>query len=391
LLVKLTNEVRDYAWGSYTLFADRLGMVATGKPMAEIWFGTHSQSEAKTLPENVKLSRALGRQLPFMMKFLAAEYPLSIQLHPNEQQAREGFEVENEQQIALNSEARNFSDNRAKLEALVALTDFDILAGFDSVETIANRFEQLSALVSVSSAALLKHFIQIQQGHEGQSALIAEILAGDRPSDAAQILLQELSQLNTTTIVADLPDLPHLKLIGALAARFGADRGLLLALTMKRFALKPGEAILVEPGVAHCYLGGLGIEIMTSSDNVLRGGLTQKHVSPTNFVSMLDVAASIDAEPASKTRLLQGLDRYNFATDDFSLHRVDVSSRNLLVDFGLPGESLLLCVEGELAISNSLDERLVLRRGEAAYLSADANFYSISGSGSGYLGSSLSD
>jgi mannose-6-phosphate isomerase len=106
---------------------------------------------------------------------------------------------------------------------------------------------------------------------------------------------------------------------------------------------------------------------------------------------MLDVAASIDAEPASKTRLLQGLDRYNFATDDFSLHRVDVSSRNLLVDFGLPGESLLLCVEGELAISNSLDERLVLRRGEAAYLSADANFYSISGSGSGYLGSSLSD
>ncbi len=391
MLVKLTNDVRDYAWGSYTLFADHLGLAATGKPMAEIWFGTHSQSEAKTLPENVELSRALGRQLPFMMKFLAAEYPLSIQLHPNEQQAREGFEVENEQQIALNSEARNFSDNQAKLEALVALTDFDILAGFDSVETIANRFEQLSALVSVSSAALLKHFMQILRGHGGHRALIAEILAGDRPSDAAQTLLQELSQLNTTTIVADLPDPSHQQLIGALAARFGADRGLLLALTMKRFALKPGEAILVEPGVAHCYLGGLGIEIMTSSDNVLRGGLTQKHVSPTNFVSMLDVAASINAEPASKTRLLQGLDRYNFATDDFSLHRVDVSSRNLLVDFGLPGESLLLCEGGELAISNSLDERLVLRRGEAAYLSADANFYSISGSGSGYLGSSLSD
>jgi len=387
LLVKLTNEVRDYAWGSYTLFTDRLGMVATGKPMAEIWFGTHAQSEAKTVPEDLALSGAIGKQLTFMMKFLAADYPLSIQLHPNEQQALEGFEAEIAQQIALTSAGRNFSDNKAKREALVAITDFDILAGFESLETIERRLEQLSELVCDSSAALLKQYSQILQGHEGHRALVAEILAGEKPSERVHTLLQELCQLNTESFEADLPDLDNLHLIVALASRFGADRGLLLALTMKRFLLKPGEAMFVEAGVAHCYLSGLGVEIMNSSDNVLRGGLTQKHVSPVQFIAALDVAASLESEPASKTQLLNGLDRYNFATDEFLLHRVNVSSRNLLVDFGLPGESLLLCAEGELALSNSLDERLVLRRGEAAYLSGDAKYYSISGSGSGYLGS----
>jgi mannose-6-phosphate isomerase len=169
--------------------------------------------------------------------------------------------------------------------------------------------------------------------------------------------------------------------------KFGADRGLLLALTMRRFQIKPGTAVFVETGVPHCYLSGLGVEILSSSDNVLRGGLTTKHVSAADFMAMLDISASLESEPSTSTMLLRGLDRYNFDTSDFALHRVDVSSSNLLVDFGLPSESLLLCVDGELAVSNSLDERLVLRRGEAAYLSGDANFYSISGSGSGYLGS----
>ena len=390
LLVKLTNDARDYAWGSLTLFADRLGVPATGKPMAEIWFGTHPQSEAKTVPEQLGLSLALGRQLPFMMKFLAAGYPLSIQVHPDAQQALEGFESENAQNIGLDSDSRNFRDIHAKSEALVALTDFDILVGFESVEAIVARLQKLSTMVSSSSAALLQGYIEVLQSHEGHRGLIGEILRGDGSSPTQLALLQELSQLATDTQDADPREVLDLELLGELATRFGADRGLLLSLTMKRFLLKPGEAVLVEPGVAHCYLGGLGVEIMTSSDNVLRGGLTQKHVSPETFISTLDVVASQSVRPATKTRLLQGLEQYKFASDDFALHRVEVSSSNLLIDFGLPGESLMLCVEGELAISNSLDERLVLRRGEAAYLSADANFYSISGSGAGYLGSALS-
>ena len=384
MLVKLTNDVRDYAWGSYTLMHDRLALAATGKPMAEVWFGTHPQSEARTVPENLELSRALGRQLPFMMKFLAADYPLSIQLHPNEQQAAQGFDAENAQHVDLASDVRNFRDMQAKREALVAITDFDILVGFEPAEFIAERLQALASVVSPTSSNLLHRYVSALLGQAGHRAFIDVIFATDDRSEAQRALLLELSQLTPETLASQPQEL---SLFCELGSRFGADRGLLLAIAMKRFMLKSGEAMFVEAGVAHCYLSGLGVEIMNSSDNVLRGGLTQKHVSANNFVSMLDVAASMHAQPASKTQLLKGLDRYNFATDDFVLHRVEVSSHNLLVDFGLPGESLLLCVDGELAVSNSFDERLVLRRGEAAYLSGDANFYSISGSGSGYLGS----
>lgn len=384
MLVKLSNEVRDYAWGSRTLMVDRLAVSPTGGPMAEIWFGTHPRSEAWVEPDRRSLSAVLGRQLPFMMKFLAADFPLSIQLHPNEQQAVAGFEAENAMKIELDDVARNFRDHHAKREALVAITDFDLLVGFETSEVIQARLTELTAWVSEASASLLKRYVTLLQSPDGHRALIGDIFAGDKPSEFQQMLLGELCGLGAFAENALLVDI---ELLNQLGTQFGADRGLLLALAMKRFHLAAGEALLVETGVAHCYLSGLGIEIMTSSDNVLRGGLTEKHVSPPDFMAMLDISASLESQPSTSTMLLRGLDRYNFASTDFVLHRVDVSSSNLLVDFGLPSESLLLCVDGELAVSNSLDERLVLRRGEAAYLSGDANFYSISGSGSGYLGS----
>jgi mannose-6-phosphate isomerase len=207
-------------------------------------------------------------------------------------------------------------------------------------------------------------------------------LAGDNPSAIQLGLLEELC-----TLAVDSARHIDVPLIARLTGIFGTDRGVLIALMMKRVQLAPGEALFVATGVPHCYLEGLAIETMTSSDNVLRGGLTEKHVSAADFMAMLDTAESLDCAPSQATVLLRGLERYDFGSTDFSLHRIQVGGSNLLIDFGLPGESLLLCVEGELAISNSLDERLVLRRGEAAYLSADANFYSISGSGAGYLGS----
>lgn len=386
MLVKLGNEVRDYAWGSHTLIADRLAISSTDGPMAEIWFGTHPRSEAWVEPSRQSLSQLLGRDLRFMMKFLAADFPLSIQLHPNEQQAIAGFEAENAMNIEIDDDARTFRDHHAKREAIVAITDFDLLVGFAPVEVIEQRLNRLISMVGAASTSLLKRYVALLQGQDGHRALVGDILAGDHPSEIQLGLLGE---------IAALPDLVDsdadgiFALLSDLATQFGSDRGLLLALTMKRFKLNAGEALMVETGVPHCYLHGLGIEIMTSSDNVLRGGLTAKHVSPADFMAMLDISASLESEPIDSTLLLRGLERYDLTAPDFTLHRVDVSSQNLLVDFGLPGESLLLCIDGELAVSNSLDERLVLRRGEAAYLSADANFYSISGSGAGYLGSAV--
>jgi len=136
MLLKITNQARDYAWGSRTLISDYFGIPATGQPMAEVWFGTHDGSPAKLADGSATLNQKIGRQLPFLMKILAADSPLSIQAHPNAQQALEGFERENAQGISLTSANRNYKDDRHKPEIIVALTDFEALAGFKPLAEI---------------------------------------------------------------------------------------------------------------------------------------------------------------------------------------------------------------------------------------------------------------
>jgi len=384
VLVKIGNHPRDYDWGSKTLFADVLNIEATGREMAELWFGTHPISEAFDIESNSPLSALLGKRLDFMAKFLAAEHPLSIQLHPNAAQAEAGFAAENAAGLDLADASRVFRDDKAKREAIVAITEFEMLAGLRPADQVADVLDELAERVSEGSAALLASYSASLQGADGHRALFGAILSGDQPSAVQAVLLGELVTLAQSDQEFRYVDAALLHL---LTKRFGADRGLLLALTMQRFTLEPDEAMFVKTGVPHCYLSGLGAEVMTSSDNVLRGGLTQKQVSTTEFVAMLDVAEALETSITVPRQLGGGLWRYDFATDDFVVHRISVSGSNMLIDFGLPGASILMCLSGELAVSNSLEERLVLRKGEAALLSDDARFYSITGSGDGLLAS----
>ena len=384
MLVKIGNHPRDYDWGSKTLFADVLNIEATGREMAELWFGTHPISEAFEIESNSPLSTLLGKRLDFMAKFLAAEHPLSIQLHPNAAQAEAGFAAENAAGLDLADASRIFRDDKAKREAIVAITEFEMLAGLRPADQIADVLDELAERVSEGSAALLASYGASLLGAEGHRGLFGAILAGDQPSAVQAVLLGELVALARSDQGFRHVDAALLHL---LTKRFGADRGLLLALTMQRFTLEPGEAMFVETGVPHSYLSGLGAEVMTSSDNVLRGGLTQKQVSTTQFVAMLDVTEALETSITVPRQLGGGLWRYDFATEDFAVHRISVSGSNMLIDFGLPGASILMCLSGELAVSNSLEERLVLRKGEAAYLSDDARYYSITGSGDGLLAS----
>ena len=387
LIIKLTNEAKDYAWGSFDLLADVLGFEPSGGPMAEVWFGTHPGSPAKLADDpSTTLHHALGRNLDFMIKFLAADFPLSIQVHPNEIQAYAGFHAEDAAGIALDHPERNFKDGFPKREAIVALTKFDLLAGLRPLEKIQATMIELADLVSEGPSSLLQRYAALATSGEGHRALLGDILAGDHSSPLQLELLNELAQLARGREASELIDYPLLSLM---ADKFGADRGLLLALTMRRFTIAPGSAVFVETGVPHCYLSGLGVEILSSSDNVLRGGLTSKHVSAPDFMAMLDISASLKTSPQQANQIVNGLARYNFGPIEFALHKVSVSGANMLIDFNLPGESILVCTGGELAISNSLEERTVIRRGEAAYLSADAKFYSIIGSGEGYLGSEV--
>ncbi|NDE89292.1 MAG: mannose-6-phosphate isomerase, class I, partial [Micrococcales bacterium] len=144
MLVKLTNQALDYSWGSKSLISDYFGVPATGQPMAEIWFGTHDGSPTKVEANEGSLYELIGKRLPFLLKILAAEAPLSIQAHPNPEQAKLGFALEEQAGIPLTAGHRNYKDDRAKPEMIVALSpSFEALVGFSDPRIITEKIEEL--------------------------------------------------------------------------------------------------------------------------------------------------------------------------------------------------------------------------------------------------------
>ena len=383
MLIKIKNDPVNYAWGSKTLLADAMRFESAGQPMAEVWFGTHPVSEAYSHDGAAQpLSQLAGHRLNFMLKFLAAGFPLSIQVHPGLADAQYGFAAEQAAGLAIDDPQRNFKDANAKREAIVAVTDFDLLAGLKTSDEIAVALQGLIGLLPEHS--ILGRYAAVFAKSDTRE-LISTVLATDIDQVSRGKLLDALVERANGATDKDV----DLELVKLLADQFGSDPGLIVALFMKRIKLAPAEAVFVETGVPHCYLGGLGVEILNSSDNVLRGGLTNKYISPALFASLLDEKTSLSVTKQSATTLIAGLKRYDFPQTDFALHRVEVGSSNLLIDLQLPGESILVCTGGELVVSNSLDERIVLSVGEAAYLANDAKFHSITGVGDGYLGSAL--
>lgn len=370
MIVKISNEPRDYAWGSKTLMPDALGITATGKPMAEVWFGTHHGSPAR-VEDGRTLGEFRGGPLGFLLKFLAAEKALSIQVHPSREQAVAGFAAEELAGIPVDAPGRTYRDVNPKNESIVAITPFELLAG---IRPAAEVVEELVSLrpFAIENANLLEQLIAVAIGNPDK--LFAEVLGASADYSP---LVQELGAARGHELLA--------RLIG----EFGADRGVLLALFMRHIRLNPGQAVVVPPGTPHSYLSGLGVEIQDNSDNVMRAGLTEKHVDGAEFLKVLDLEVSKRCDLVSAKELVRGLYAYPEISDDYCLHRVEVSGSNLLADISVPGDSILVCVSGELAVGNSLEERVVLQRGEAAYLSSDAKFFTFAGSGTGYLGSEL--
>lgn len=376
MIVKIENQARDYAWGSTTLLADFLGFEATGEPMAEVWFGTHAGSPTTVIGGGT-LAELRDRPLGFLLKFLAAAIPLSIQVHPSRALAEVGFAREEAAGVPLGSATRNYKDANPKSESLVAITDFEVLAGLRPGPEVAQALHGLLGVVS-ANAETLNSLIRTAESNPG--SLYEVVLHGGVEFDA---LTAELAEGLAS------PGDEDQALLKLIFENFGADRGALLALFMRHLTLRPGQALVVPAGTPHSYLSGLGLEIQDNSDNVMRAGLTEKNVNATEFLKALDVAVAAGCDVVEPSELAVGLKAYPAISEDYCLHQIDVSSGNLLVDIPLPGDSIVVCISGEIAISNSLEERVILRRGEAAYATADAKFYSFTGSGKGYIGSEL--
>lgn len=380
MIVKLQNQAREYAWGSKTLIPDYFGIAATGRPMAEIWFGTHAGSPTR-LAENqsVSLREHIGKDLSFLLKILAADEPLSIQAHPNLQEARAGFERENQAGIPLDSPSRNYKDANHKPEMIVALTDFEALCGFRNEAQIRNLLLDMIEATEVSST-----FVEIAQGWldaftaGGVAALVSAIL---RPEIAGQPIA--LDGFN-----AELARMADFSARFELAARLNdlhpGDPGVVVALLLNHVHLEPGQALFLPAGNIHAYLAGLGVEIMATSDNVLRGGLTAKHIDVSELLSVLSFEP-VPVPWVESRELARGLVEYATPVEDFKLYRASVSGGNLLAEIALPAAAIVLCTAGELELNNSKGDSVRLHRGEAAYLAADSRHFTLSGSGDAFI------
>ena len=354
-IFRLTNEPKAYAWGSLELIPALKRIDSNGQPQAEIWFGSH-RLDPSEVDDHIggNLLERIG-ELPYLVKLLAAAKPLSIQAHPSKQRAMEQFAAG----------TPGYQDGNHKPELIVAVSEFKALCGFrpnlevgQDISSLADDNEIFSGWLQAFNNGGLKGATQW--------AFDASQTAVNQLASSKDVLGQDRAQL-----------------IAELDLVFPNDNGLLVSVLMNQVTLQPGQALFLPAGNIHSYLSGLGVEVMAASDNVLRGGLTKKPIDLEELMQLLTFEPLLD--PLVQTKMLsQGLEEYPVPVRDFSFYRVTPSSDCMLVDLALNGSAILVCVAGEITLSNSLDELIQLAPGEAAFMRA-ANFFSITGSGTGYL------
>jgi mannose-6-phosphate isomerase len=364
---KLRNTIKHYEWGSAAYIPELLGIEnGAGRPYAEMWMGTHpgGQSFAVSDAGEEPLSRVSG-ELPFLFKLLAAEKPLSIQAHPDKAQAEAGYADENARRIPLDAPERSYKDPNHKPEIICALTPFHALCGFRPPDGIKRR-------LSLFSCPAIKKLLRPLEAdadnavESGALKMFLNALFELSADEQAEIL--EHATKNIGNMRNEHPQYAcELELTARLAALFPGDASALSPLYLNVIALAAGEAIFVPAGVLHAYIHGAGAELMAASDNVIRGGLTAKHIDRAGLFGIVKFASFLPA-----VYRLQDAAFYEYAAPSggFSLYRI----KNLGGETGFPvkSASILVCMKGAVRFRFKDGGVLTVRRGESVFISKAA-------------------
>jgi mannose-6-phosphate isomerase len=367
-MIEVDGPIRPYAWGSRSFLAQLQGReVPSPTPEAELWLGAHPDAPAQANgtpltdliaadPRGVLGDEVLarfGERLPYLLKLLAADAPLSIQVHPDADQARDGFARQGP------GTTRTYTDPYPKPELLVAITPFEALCGFRDPDRTADHLAGLGVPALDPVIAALR----------------------DRSAPVAQRLRTALTRL------LEWPESERAALVDAvvaagdplavrLAQQYPHDVGVVVALLLNHVRLNPGEAIYMPAGNVHAYLAGAGVEIMGASDNVLRAGLTSKPVDPAELMRI--VRYEVLAEPTFPgTALGPGLTAWSPPVSEFRLVRgVPEPGAELT----LPGDGprIVVCLRGEARLRSGSSER-VLPAGRAVFVTAGEPPVEVSG------------
>jgi mannose-6-phosphate isomerase len=345
---RLDNTIRPYAWGSTTAIPHLLGVEPSGEPQAEMWMGAHpgapSLTERGTLVEVVEADpeRELGARtvakfgprLPFLLKILAAGAPLSLQVHPNLEQAKEGYEDEERRNIPVDAPYRNYKDANHKPELICALTEFDGLCGFRDPAEAADLLDGLGV-------DTLKPYVDLLHAHPEDAALrevLTAILTADPDEMARTVAAATSACTRLGGAYAPYADIAH---------HYPGDPGVIAAMLLNHVRLQPGEALFLGAGIPHAYLDGLGVEIMANSDNVLRCGLTPKHVDVPELLRIVRFEPS-DPGVLRPEASPDGEEVYETPIDEFRLSRYVLPEGAAAHDLTRPTPQILLCTAGSV-------------------------------------------
>jgi mannose-6-phosphate isomerase len=408
-VIALDGVIRHYDWGSLTAIPQLLGIEPDGRPAAELWFGAHPDDPSPTPEQHTTLDALIaadpaallgaptvarfGPQLPFLLKVLAVDKALSIQVHPNLAQARAGYAAEDAAGVARDAPNRNYGDANHKPELLCALTRFTALCGFrpraQTLALIAELPDEVGgALADVRSdlahpdepTALRAAFTRLLTLPEpDRSALVDAVVSGCR---------SVLTEHAPPTTWADGP-VGAARVVDLCAGDFPGDIGAVVSLLLNPVVLHPGEAIYLGAGNVHCYLRGTGVEIMANSDNVLRCGLTPKHVDVPELLKITDFSSL--AEPRWPDEGLGFGRDFRVPAADFALHSADLdayrkpgqpSGSCATGDAGKP--YLVLCVSGAVVVKSGRST-VDLRPGRAAFVPAREALFTLTGTGEAFV------
>lgn len=376
-MIRVDNTPRDYSWGSAHDIAALRGLPESGSPEAELWLGTHPGSPTRIVDAPAGSAQTIadllaerGEQpLPYLLKLLAAAHPLSIQAHPSPEQAREGFARENAAGIALDASNRNYRDDAHKPELIVALSNrFEALCGFRPVAATLKQLELVALANDASegtSIAIRAFMSELRNRGDDAIAWALEWVLG---SGESADLVAEVSRGGIT-----LDD----ELLTELATDYPGDPGIVVAMFLNRVHLHRGQALYLPAGNMHAYVRGFGVELMAASDNVLRGGLTTKHVDVEELLSVVEPTV-LPVPLLEPEQPAPGVSIFRPDVPDFVLAHIQTPATGF--ELPLTRHAIAVCTAGEVLIGGAESE-ITLRQGEICFIDVIESSLRTSGSG----------
>jgi mannose-6-phosphate isomerase len=390
-VLRLTSPVQRYPWGSADAIPRLLGVEPDGGPVAELWLGAHPSAPStvhaedgdRPLDAHVRgdvegtlggdVIARFGSTLPYLLKVVAAERPLSLQVHPSLEAARAGFAAEEAAGVPVDAPHRNYRDANHKPELLYALTPFEAMCGFRAPRRAAEVFAGLDAPLAKEVHGVLT----ARPTAGGIREVFTRLLdRATRPS-AAEVI--EVVEACAARLATGSPSPRSDRNVVLLADAYPGDPGVVTSLLLNPVSLQPGEAIFVPAGGVHAYLNGVGVEIMANSDNVLRAGLTAKHIDVPEVLRNVDYVAAPPIRIAPEM-IHEATGVFYAPVDDFELSVTTVDGAEVVPVPGR-GPRVVLCLDGTVGVHAAADGTTELRRGQALFVPASDGPLSVSGHG----------